>query len=197
MASGYPLQWPEGWPRTAVSARRPAPYKVTAAQAVRELQASLVKLGADPRSIIISTNMGAFSEAQPNDPGVAVYWTTRGFGERSFACDKWNRVDSNIRALGLAAEGLRAMQRAGATQILDRAFQAFGALPAPSNAPKSRPWWEVFELPQGALAALTIDMVEAKFRTLSKARHPDTLNGSTEAFVELKKALEQAREHYR
>lgn len=199
----YPLQWPEGYPRTAQYARRRAPYKVPPGKAIADLVWTLTKLGADRRKIIISTNVPVRGDGLPyattsrvDDPGVAVYWTTVKFGEKSVACDKWDSTDANIRALGLGLEGLRAMERAGATQIFDRAFQSFGALPAASVAPVTRPWWEVLDLPEAVAKVLSLQMVEARYRELAAAAHPDKLNGSQEAFVELGIARDQARMHF-
>lgn len=199
----YPLQWPDGWPRTAQYARRRAPYKVPPGKAISDLVWSLGKLGADRRKIIISTNVPVRNDGLPyattsrvDDPGVAVYWTTTKMGEMSVGCDKWDSTDSNIRAIGLSLEGLRAMDRAGATQILDRAFQAFGALPPATVAPVTRPWWEVFEMPEAVATVLTMPMIEARYRELAAKHHPDKLNGSQEAFVELGIARDQARAHF-
>lgn len=198
----FPLQWPEGWKRTAVMARRRAPYKVTPERALDEMLHSLKLLGADKRTIIVSSNVPVRNDGMPyasyrapEDPGVAVYWNTKALGERVIACDRWDGVHANIRAIGLAVDGLRAMDRAGATQILERAFSAFAALPPASAAPVMRPWWEVFGMPQELLGSLSLAMVEARYRELAAKAHPDT-GGSQEAIVELSLAREQARAHF-
>jgi len=204
MPDAFPLQWPEGWKRTALLQRRRAPYKVTPDQAQREMIRSLTLLGADRRTIIVSSNVPVRQDGlpyantrKPTDVGVAVYWNTKAFGERVVACDKWDQVHANIRAIGLALEGMRAIERAGATQILERAFTAFGALPPAEAVPVTRPWWEVFGLTQDVVGVLSLPMVEAKYRELAKKLHPDTFGtGSQEAFVELGVALEQAKAHY-
>lgn len=204
MAQAFPLQWPEGWKRTAVMARRRAPYKVTPERALTEMIHSLELLGANKRTIIVSTNIPVRNDGLPyasyripEDPGVAVYWATKSMGERVIACDRWDVVHANIRAIGLAIEGLRAMDRAGATQILERAFSAFAALPAATQAaPVVRPWWEIFEFPEALIGALSLAVVEARYRELAAKHHPDKLGGSQEAFVELNYARDQARAHY-
>lgn len=38
---------------------------------------------------------------EPDDPGVAVYWTMDG-QPQVMACDKWDLVRFNLRAVGLA-----------------------------------------------------------------------------------------------
>lgn len=201
MANAYPLQWPEGWARTLH--RRSAPYKVTLDRAYDELQRSLKLLGALPGSVVVSSNVpprNAFGTprndgATVDDPGVAVYWNTKDHSERVVACDKWNTVRDNVRAIGLALEHMRGMDRAGATQIFDRAYQAFGALPAAAAAPVARPWWEVLEIPKAMIGALSLAMVEARYRELATKAHPDR-GGSEGAMSELNRARGEAREHY-
>jgi len=202
MASAVPLQWPEGWSRTPISQRRRAPYKLTPDRAASELIHSLKLLGVMGGSIIVSTNIPVRKDGlpystlrEPDDQGVAVYWHTRAHGERVMACDKWLRVHENIRAIGLAVEGLRAIDRAGASQILERAFSAFGALPASSAAPVVRPWWEVLGLQEGSLQFVDAVMCEAKYRDLARKAHPDQ-GGSEAAMTELNQAREQMRQHF-
>lgn len=177
-ARAFPLQWPDGWARTASLARRRAPYKVTPQKATDELLWSLQRLGADRRTVVLSTNVPVRRDglpyanaSAPDDPGVAVFWHDPKLGERVIACDKWREVHDNVRAIGLALEGLRAMERAGATQILERAFSAFGALPAASAVPVKRPWWEVLEFPEALLGHLTMPVVEARYRELAAKVH--------------------------
>ncbi len=201
MADSFPLQWPDGWPRTALSARRRSAYKVTPTRAYNDLVRELKLLGAT--SFVLSSNLSLcrdgsprLDQKPPEDPGAAVYWADRTFGERVVACDKWTTVHSNMRAMGLALEALRAIDRAGATQILERAFSAFGALPASSAVPEKRAWWEVFGLSQDLVGMLSIGMVDARFRELSKKMHPDVLGGSAEAMAELNQAMTDARAHF-
>ena len=87
-------------------------------RAVSEAMHWLVLLGAERRTIVLSSNLQLrldgipyANSASPQDPGVAIYWNDRKLGERVIACDKWLNV-YDIRACGLAVDGLRAMQRA-------------------------------------------------------------------------------------
>jgi hypothetical protein len=200
-ANAYPLKWPEGWPRTQF--RRRAPYKIDIGKAVEELQRELNLLGALRGSVVLSSNVpprNALGTPRNDgfdvkDPGVAVYWNDRKHGERVLACDKWATVRENVRALGLAIAGLRAIERAGASQVLDRAFTAFGALPASSQAAPVRPWWDVLGFPHELIGALSVAVVDARYRELAAKAHPDR-GGDPGAMVELNQAREQARQHY-
>lgn len=204
MANAFPLQWPEGWARTLSTARRHARYKVTPEVATRELIRSLSLLGANRQTIVVSSNVpirqtdGLPYAAYriPEDSGVAVYWTTRAHGERVMACDRWIGVHENIRAIGLATEGLRAIDRAGASQILERAFAAFGALPASPEATPVRAWWEVLGFAEAMLASLSPAVIDARFRELAAKAHPDRTGGSDAALIELNLARQQARKHF-
>lgn len=201
-AQVYPLQWPEGWPRTKGYERRRSPYRVDIDKAVRDLHSTLKQLGALEGSVVVSSNVPPRNRLgvpkndgmQVSDPGVAVYWTTRAHGERVIACDKWNSVLGNVRAIGLALRGLHAMDRAGASQIMDRAFSAFGALP-PGHVPASKPWWDVLGFGEKALDVLSVEVIDARWRELSRKAHPDR-GGSHEAMSELNEARRQARRHY-
>lgn len=199
---GYPLYWPEGWTRTQPLRRRAAPYKVHFVQARDELVHSLELMRA--RAICISTNIPLRRDglplaniAEPQDTGVAVYWTTQtgqllnGKPEavtRVIACDKWTRTRDNLRALGLAIEALRALERSGASQVLDRAFLGFTALPAHAGGTIVRPWREVLGC---ATPNPSVVDVEALYRLKVQAAHPDR-GGSHEQMVELNRAHDQA-----
>lgn len=203
-ASAFPLQWPEGWSRTPSYRRQRSRYKVTADSATRHLLAELGRMGAHRSSIVLSTNIvlrndGLPFARQPNhaveDPGAAVYWSTNAFKDRVIACDKWATVYDNIHALGLAIQAMRAIDRAGASQVMERAFTAFGALPAAPDAVPVKPWWEVLGIPQDGLRFVSLVMIEAQYRDLAAKAHPDR-GGSDAAMAELNRAREEARKHF-
>lgn len=203
MSTSFPLQWPDGWKRTAPHRRGRARYKLTPDSATQHLMNELKLLGAHRSSIVISSNLAIRRDGLPyanqrllaDDPGVAVYWSTNAFKDRVIACDKWDRSHDNIHAIGLAVSGMRAIERAGATQIMERAFSSFGALPAAHAAPVVRPWWEVLGLQEGALAFVDAIMCESKYRDLARKAHPDQ-GGSAEAMVELNRAREEMQRHF-
>lgn len=192
--TAYPLQWPPDWPRTRY--RENARYQVDFARARDELIREVGLLGA--RDIVISSNLPLRRDgyplagtSEPIDPGVAVYWTTSKGEPKVMACDRWRRVRENVRAVGLAIEGLRAIQRSGATQILDRAFLGFAALPAVAGQTVLRSWRELLGLP----AVFTRYELEHRFRELARNAHPDIAGGSHEAMSELNAARTAAIAH--
>ena len=185
VTEAYPLTWPRGWKRAIVPGK--ARYgEWTISQAVKEVYAEIRLLGGS--KVIISSNLtlnldGSIrgGQAQPNDRGVALYFT-RGKNALCFACDKWNKVEHNIRAIALAVHSLRQLDRCGSSEILDRAFTGFIGLPAPVEPP-----WYV-NVSQDA----PVSIVHAAYRERVKVLHPDR-GGSHEGFIQAQRAWETFR----
>jgi len=71
MAEAYPLQWPDGWPRTRSPER--SRFDVTPDRARREMVIELERFGAS--NIVISTNVPLRKDGNPfNKP--PVIWDT-------------------------------------------------------------------------------------------------------------------------
>lgn len=195
LRSAYPLTWPEKQPRTPGSRRRWSKFKVTLGRARDELVRELELLGA--KDVVISSNVPVrrdglpYSDTrEPEDPGVAVYFarvvgTDRRRVPFVVACDAYNKVTSNLRAVGVTIEALRAIQRHGASEMLEQAFTGFAALPSAST---SKPWWEVLGVERDA----TSEEVMGAYRELARIHHPDA-GGSHERMVEINAALSVAK----
>jgi len=54
------------------------------------------------------------------------------------AIDRYSTVEGNLAAIAATLDAMRAIERHGATVILERTFADFMALPAPVAA---REWW--------------------------------------------------------
>ena len=192
----FPLYWPDGWSRTEPHRRRSTKYQVTFGKAREELLRDLALLGARRDDVVISSNLPTrrdglplAGQGEPQDPGIAVYWAVRRGSEanqRVIACDRWRLVRENLRAIGLAVAALRQLERTGASEIMDRAFQGFAALPAP-QAPL--PMWAI------ALGFVTtlvsVDAINARYKEMAVKLHPDT-GGTHEEMVRLNKAYNEA-----
>lgn len=190
----YPLQWPHGWPRTEPHLRKRGRYEVTMAVARDHVLKELRLLGA--KWIVINSNIQLRRDGlpyaqfkEPDDSGIAVYWLDKRGKERVCACDCWASARENTRAIGLTISALRGIERAGASDLLDRAFEGFLALPA--HIVPARQWRRVLGL-NGA--PITVGLVEATYRALAKVRHPDTPGGSHEQMTELNLAYLEARQ---
>lgn len=192
----YPLQWPQGWERTAAYARgRGNTFKqrdwqsgrigqATFARARDRLTDELRRLGA--KHVVISTNHkpdrhGVAIEARrkPDDDGVAVYFL---FSDRqmAMACDRYDGAAANMTSLALAIEAMRQLERHGGGTMMERAFAGFAALPAPSAAPA---WWEKL----GVLRNASIAEIREAHRKLTLEHHPDA-GGSTARMAEINAA---------
>lgn len=197
--AAYPLYWPDGWARRKSSWRPHANYKVSFVKARDDVLRSLRLMDVAKRDRIISTNIPLRRDGlpyanlrEPEDPGVAVYWTeyrwqdgARKATPRVVACDHWKTVRDNLRAIGLTLEALRTIKRAGATELIDRAFLGFKALPANAGDALTRPWFVVLGVTQRA----TKTQIDEAFRGLLLTKHPD--HGGTDAeFLELNNARE-------
>ncbi len=200
----YPLYWAEGWTRTPAHSRQRSRYEVHFIKARDEILRQLKLLGGvRSDSIVISTNIPLRRDglplanmAEPQDPGVAVYWVTEKYDystgkttktTRVLACDKWQKVRDNLRAIGLTIDAMRAIDRAGASQILDRVFTGLTALPANAGV---KPWRQVMQL--SAMTQITWQQVEGAYRILAMERHPDR-GGSHDLMQALNRAREDAR----
>jgi hypothetical protein len=180
--SRYPLAWPAGWPRRG--SRIASSFKVSFDKALAQTQAEIERLdGCYP---VLSTNYPLrldgtlVRQREPADPGAAIYFSLKD-KQRVFACNTFLTVGDNIRAIGLTIEAFRRIERYGASTMMERALEAFTALPAPLDP------WQILGIPAGS----PVDKVEAAFRALAKQHHPD-LGGSAAKMAELNRARELA-----
>lgn len=204
MTEAYPLQWPEGWPRTALDQRdkgyqfkerdnrattswvqtKPVSFPTARDKLYTELQ----RLGAS--HVVVSTNhqpdkYGIPTErSRVQDHGVAVYFQYHGKA-MAMACDRFDGAAANMRSLGLAIEAMRQLERHGGGQMMERAFAGFAALPAPGAA---RQWWDVLEVRRDA----SIEVIRANYRRLAVDHHPDK-GGAPGRMSEINAAWDQAQ----
>lgn len=120
------------------------------------------------------------NQPEPVDPGVAVYFEYKK-KSMSFACDRWDRVRDNVRAIEKTIEAIRGIERWGASDMMERAFMAFEALPAPGD------WRADLGLPPEATPA----DAKKRYKDLVKTHHPDR-GGDAEQFNRINRAYEAA-----
>lgn len=187
----YPLAWPDGWKRTRPASRRQSRYKVSFAHARDDLADELRMLARRESDIVISSNVPTRRDGlplsghrEPDDPGVAAYWITPSGEQRVIACDTWDTVRENVRAVGLAVSALRLLERTGASEILDRAYTGFAALPPQGGATD---WPSVLSVEPTA----TRVEVELRYRELARIHHPDR-GGDAETMTKINAARDAA-----
>lgn len=194
----YPLTWPVLRARTPGHARRDAKFKLSFGDARTALLEELHRLGA--RNVVLSSNIPTRRDglpfatySEPLDPGIAVYFDRWGLknSTRSYviACDGYRKAVWNLRAVGVTVEAFRAIQRHGATEMLEQAFTGFAALPPGPSRADTRPWWQVFGLTQFASLA----EVHAAYKDLARKNHPD-VGGDVAAMALINVAYEEAKE---
>ena len=139
----YPLTWPQGWPRKKSRQRRRAKFStsgrvLSVMDGIQRVLLELERLGVKRDDLVISTDIPTRLDGLPRsdrsvaDPGVAVYWR-KGKDTRCMAVDRYDRVADNLAAIAATLEAMRAIERHGGAEILDRAFTGFVALPAPEQ----------------------------------------------------------------
>lgn len=201
----YPLSWPAGLPRTRQresarfhqnktvygsqggSWRQKTELSVATArdQVIDEIE----RLGGS--QVVLSTNIELRNDGlpysnrrKPEDPGVAVYFQRKG-KPTVFACDKFDEVAANLRAIAKTIEALRGIERWGSSDMLERAFQGFQALPQPQQR---KQWFEVLGC---AYNERSLEKVARKRNQLALESHPDH-GGSDARMAEINAAYAEA-----
>lgn len=194
MIESYPLHWPVGWPRTKHP--KHAQFSTSMADARDGLLNEIRLLGG--KGVIISTNIETYTRngieipyanrKASGDCGVAVYFTLKN-DSQVFACDRWKSVQDNIQAIRKTIEALRGIERWGSSEMLNRIFTGFAALPETAGQSNGVTWWQVlgFDSPHHDKTEY-----ERAYRKAAKTAHPD-LGGSDEAMAQLNWAIEQAK----
>jgi hypothetical protein len=126
MKDAYPLAWPIGYKRT--KSRTKSLFKQTPDNAQKHLRDEISRLGAS--NLIVSSNCmvrndgfvySDMSNSKIEDPGVAIYFKYKG-KEITMCCDTYERVWENIYALAKGIESIRAIERYGISEFMERAF---------------------------------------------------------------------------
>src|SRR6185437_3353504 len=193
----YPLCWPDGWKRMETWRRANGRFSsnnrmVTVADGCGRIMVELSKLGVKRDDMIISTNVETrldglprSDRANPADPGVAVYWRKgQNAPMKCMATDRYRAVADNLCAIAETLEAMRAIERHGGAEILERAFTGFAALPERAGSS----WRDVLMF---GSRPVTRESIDNAYRELAKKRHPD-VGGSTEAMAELNMARDAA-----
>lgn len=121
----------------------------------------------------------------PTDTGVAVYFTYKK-KPMCFACDRWETIGENIRAIGQTVGALRGIERWGSGSMIEQAMQGFTALPAPEQA------WQVLGVAHDADRAT----IETAYRALSARWHPDKADGDEQRMMRINRARDQLLEQF-
>jgi hypothetical protein len=176
----YPLQWPDGWPRTKQPQRSRFAHP-TVAVATDEVLAEIARFGGSYP--VISSNMELRKDGlprsdrrMPSDTGVAVYFLDVKRRQKCLACDQWDMVGDNLHAIALSIAALRGLERWGAGQILERAMHAFEALP---HLHAEAPWYVTL----GVDSKATMEQIRQARMALARKYHPNNGTQPDEAMM--------------
>lgn len=190
VVAAWPLTWPAGTERTSPFSIRRAPFRPTTVyHETQGVLDELRKLGVPARAVVVSTNYRVRPDGIPyakqprqTDPGAAVWFSLKG-ERRVLACDRWDRVEHNLRAIALHISAIRGQQRWGVGTV-EQAFAGFVALPEQATGVS---WWEYFSLEPDA----SEDEIRRAYRESAKFDHPDA-GGDRARWDELQNMLRLA-----
>lgn len=180
MITNYPLCWPQNQRRTPRQQVTGSQFKMSGDKAQKAMLREIDLMNG--RNVIISSNVpvrkdgGVYADAarrRMDDCGVAVYFDYKG-KQQCIACDRWESVAENIRAIGMTIEALRGIARWGTEQMMEAAFVGYAALPPPMvTEPPRKPWREVFHFGEGN-AGINAQVVRDVYLEMAKRYHPDS-----------------------
>lgn len=180
--------WSGGQTTSWLGARR-----LTVHDGVLRILAELQRMGVDRQDVIISTNvptrldgMPRSGAREPDDSGAAVYWKLSNQPMRCMAIDRYTTVADNLAAIAATLDAMRAIERHGGAEILDRTFRGFAALPGDSISWRTTLGFQPGEHP-------TPEQIEFAFRGHAQVCHPDK-GGDPAKFRALIAAREAAKE---
>lgn len=197
--NAYPLSWPDGWKRTAyrkaaqfsTKKRGYANRQLTVADGVGRVRDELTRMNISDNDLVISTNVALrldgwprSDQREPADPGVAVYWRSKNDEMRCMAVDRYDRVADNLAAIAATLEAMRAIERHGGAEILERAYTGFTALPPPIAG--GEPWYVVLDVDPESEPWI----VKEAYQVERSKHHPDK-GGDATQFDRVQKAWEQ------
>ncbi len=183
----------------AYKSRRRAPFRVNYGTRLDLLEQELSKLRA--RNIVIEAGFSLEkirndgwprSGATPTHPAVVLHFDSRN-GHIAMPCDTYDRFEDNLYAVALSLEALRAVDRYGVTKNAEQ-YKGWTALPANDgkmNADAARAL--IAGLAGVPVSAVVSGDLEILYRAAAKRAHPDTPDGSHEAFTRLQEAMRVLR----
>lgn len=125
---------PAHWPGERTKLRRPSPFKVNWSSTIRLLGSEIralkgtdvvLRLAVRPQDLRLDG--GVKANARISDPSVVLEFKS-GPDLLSFPCDRFNWWEDNVRAIALALEALRKVDRYGVRT--GRQYEGFKALPS-------------------------------------------------------------------
>lgn len=200
--TSYPLSWPIGQARHDLGGRVHSQFgkwnaKPTVDAARIRVMEELDRMGVEDWTVVISTNVTLrrdgfprSGQKPPEDPGVAVYWTTSEDHSRVLACDRYLKVGCNLHAIAKHMDALRGIARWGCG-TLEQAFAGYVAIPESTGGIA---WWNLLKLEEQIADE---DAINGAYKELAKQNNPDREGFDRAAWDELKEARKQGLDYAR
>lgn len=189
MTEAYPLQWPQGLPRTKYPST--SRFGTSVSAAVTNVMDELRRFGKDSgisvSNIMVSSNV-TLAQTRPADAGIAVYFRWDNI-DCCLAVDRYSKPECNLQAVAKVIEAERTKMRHGGLNIVRAGFRGYAHLPPPKDQAALAAWWTTLgftDKPSWAEA-------ERRYRELVKTAHPDR-GGDAALFNSITDAIRLARQ---
>ncbi len=189
------------WPRpTFTEDRRRSQFKDNWPQTWRQLRYELGRLEVESAVLRVDvarsrirSDGSLHAPASPESPCVVLNFAAPKTGPVVMPCDTYENWRHNVRAIALALEALRAVDRYGVTSRAEQ-YRGWAALPAPSrpdfdNADQAREFLRKMLRTSTKMSACfaSIADIEETIREAEKISHPDR-GGSADDFKKVQSA---------
>jgi hypothetical protein len=178
---------------TPYGRRQRSRFDSTYSQTLQLLERELRHLGA--KQVVIQTyhrpydirrdGMPRADARQPEQPGVILSFNSK-HGPLSYPCDTFTKWEHNLRAIALALEALRTVDRYGVTKTGEQ-YRGWTALPAADSKTLEQEAAEfistISELPSASILG-SGEVFRKAYRRCVVELHPDS-GGDNEQFVKL------------
>jgi hypothetical protein len=172
------------WPGTLTAQRKRSQFGASLTTTLSQLRSELRLIGAEEVELLIAVEPGQFrldgrprAGAKVQHPGIVLTFETA-IGRLSYPCDTFTTWEDNLRAVTLALEALRKVDRYGVTKSGEqyRGFLAIDAPRLPATVDEAR------EYLLSIVRPLDGDWTDAILIRRAKAiTHPDA-GGNTDSF---------------
>jgi hypothetical protein len=199
MPPRFPLEYPHTIERSKKRFRSSfdPQGRRTILQAYEELVRQLELFGA--REIIVTTNIPItkvgkpYSRfAEPDDPGVGVYFKDPKGIPRATGCDLWDRVKDNLWAIAKDIDAQRGRLRWG-VKTQEELYEEMKYLTPPGQTVTAGQiagnWWVVLKVDPNA----SLSEIEQAYRDLARYYHPDSSTGNEKMMALINRAIADAR----
>lgn len=188
-------QWPVGRPRTPQPARKRGSFQTTPAKSFRDLEEEIRRVGGRNGILQVAvadeqrdvTRKGELrADARVTDVGVVVTFDKDVDGRTApmtLACDRFQHWDSNLRAIVLTLEALRAVDRYECTASGEQ-YRGFAALPSSTTTALSTEQAAEVLAKRANAGAITIlataEIARTAYRAARSKSHPDVGGNAAE-----------------